>query len=79
MTIAQILQRIEAVVRQLTSLLFIVATVVFLWGVILYVIAGSDEKKIETAKSFLIWGLIGLFVMVAMWGLVNAVFTTIFG
>ena len=79
MTIAQILGNIETVVRQAIGLLFVVATVVFLWGIINYVIAGGDEKKLENAKSFIIYGLIGLFVMVAMWGLVTAVFTTLFG
>ena len=79
MTISKILQNIETVILQFTNLLFVVATAVFLWGVILYVIAGADEKKMETAKGFLIWGLIGLFVMFAMWGLVTVVFTKIFG
>lgn len=79
MTISQIFGNIETVVRQAIGLLFVVATFVFLWGVVTYVIAGGDEKKVSEAKSYIIYGLVGLFVMVAMWGIVNAAFTTIFG
>ena len=49
----------------------IVATVVFLWGVIRFITAGGDEDKIREGRSLIIWGLIGLFVMVAVWGIVE--------
>ena len=57
-------------------ILMIIATIVFIWGIISYVLAaGSDERKKE-AKNLIIWGLIGLFVMVAMWGLVSVIGST---
>ena len=73
MTIATLLGNIESVLRQLIGILFILATVVFLWGIIQYVIAGGDEDKIKIAKSYIVWGLVGLFVMLTMWGIVYAV------
>ena len=78
LTFSRIIQNIEGVLNKLVGLLFVVATVVFLWGVIQYVIAGGDEKKLEQSRSFIIYGLIGLFVMVAMWGIVRAVCSTLF-
>lgn len=81
MTIAIIICNIAVVLTQLVKLLFVVATLVFLWGVIKYVIAGGggDEKKLAEAKNYIIYGLVGLFVMLAMWGIVFAVFKTTFG
>jgi len=78
-TISGILDNLEAVVRQIITLLFVVATAVFLWGIKTYVIAGGDEKKLDQAKNYIIYGLIGLFVMVAVWGIVNAVCNSLFG
>ncbi len=46
-----------------------VVTLVFLWGVFKFVRAEGDNKK--KAKDFLVWGIVGLFVMVSIWGLVN--------
>lgn len=45
------------------------AIVVFLWGVFKFV--RSDGKEKESGKQFMLWGLVGIFVMISMWGLVN--------
>lgn len=79
MTIAGILGNAEAVIRQAVGLLFAVVTLVFLWGIIQYVIAGSSEDKIKQARSYIIYGLIGLFVMLSLWAIVGAVSETLFG
>ena len=56
----------------LVPVLFAVAFIVFLWGAFSTFILGqgSDETK-EKGKSLMLWGLIGFFVMVSIWGLVN--------
>ncbi len=51
------------------------AFVVFLWGVYKYIYSASVEAK-ESARSLIIYGLIGLFVMLAAWGLVNILLDT---
>ncbi|HEX2792415.1 MAG TPA: pilin [Candidatus Paceibacterota bacterium] len=53
-------------------LIFALAFIVFIWGVFQYFIAGGhDEEKKEKGKSLMLYGLIGFFVMVSVWGLVN--------
>ena len=79
MTIGNLITNIQGVMNQLIGLLFVVATLVFLWGVIRYVIAGGDEDKLKEGRQYIIYGLIGLAVMLAVWGIVNAVVTTLFG
>ena len=59
--------------------LFLVATVIFLWGVVRYISAGGDEEKTKEARQMIIWGIIFLAVMVAVWGFVNIVLDFIFG
>ncbi|KKT63272.1 MAG: hypothetical protein UW93_C0010G0010 [Parcubacteria group bacterium GW2011_GWC1_45_13] len=78
MTISKLFGNITIVLNQLIGILFIVATLAFLWGVIQYVLASGDEKKLAEGKKYIIYGLIGLFVMLSMWGIVTAVRNTLF-
>lgn len=56
----------------LVPLVFSLAFIVFLWGIFNFFIAGgADEEKREKGKQFMVWGLIGFFVMVSVWGIVN--------
>ncbi len=53
-------------------LIFSVAFIVFIWGVFRYFIAGAgDEEKRKEGRNFITWGLIGFFLMFAVWGIVN--------
>lgn len=56
----------------LVPLIFALAFLLFLWGVFVYfVFGGGDEEKRNTGKMYMLYGLIGLVVMVAVWGIVN--------
>ena len=48
---------------------------VFVIGVIQYVIASDEEAK-TTGRNRMIYGIIGLVVIVALWGLVRIVTNT---
>ena len=51
---------------------FALAFIVFIWGVFNYFIAGGhDEEKRDKGKQLMLYGIIGFFVMVSVWGLVN--------
>jgi len=52
-------------------LIFGLAMVMFIWGVVQYVINNDEEAKRAKGKEFMIWGIIGLAVMVGVWGLVK--------
>lgn len=51
----------------------------FIVGVIKFISAGGDAEKIKKAKNNIIWGLIGLFFMIAFWAIVYMIITTFFG
>ncbi|QQG42796.1 MAG: hypothetical protein HYW15_01130 [Candidatus Giovannonibacteria bacterium] len=71
--VTSILAQLESVLNRVIPILMIVATIVFLWGVIRYVTAGGDEEKLADGRRFIIFGLVGLFVMIAIWGVVRAI------
>jgi hypothetical protein len=72
-TIPQYLQSITGFIYYvLVPLVFAVAFVAFIWGIVVYFVAGgANEEKRDQGKQLAIWGIIGLFVMVSVWGLVN--------
>jgi O-antigen/teichoic acid export membrane protein len=69
-TIESILSKTEELLYQVIGILVIIATLVFMWGIIRYVSAGGDEDKIKEGRNFMIFGIIGLAVMISVWGLV---------
>ena len=75
-TLGTILQDISDILNTVIPILMILATLVFLWGIITYITAAGDEEKLKSARTFIIWGLVGLFVMVAVWGLVQVLLNT---
>ena len=64
---------LRKIVDLLVPLLMVAAFVVFLWGIIKFITSGGDEEKKKAGKSLIIYGLIGLFVMVAVWGIIKLV------
>ncbi|MBI2100131.1 MAG: hypothetical protein HYT48_02205 [Candidatus Vogelbacteria bacterium] len=41
-----------------------------------YIRAAGDDKQREEAKNIIIYGLLGMFVIVSVWGLVNMLVAT---
>lgn len=59
-------------------LIFALAFVIFIWGVFKYfIMGGGDEEAREKGRDLMIWGLLGFFFMISVWGLVNLVVNTI--
>ena len=65
--------------RQIIPLLVGVTLLSFFWGLAKFIRAAGDEKKITEGKEFMKWGIVGLFVMVSIWGLVNLFYRDVFG
>ena len=57
--------------------LFAVAFIVFIWGILQYfILARGDEEKQSVGRSYILYGLVGFFLMVSVWGLVNILIGT---
>lgn len=75
MTLSELLTKIETeILIPIINTLLILATVVFIWGVIQYVIGSrGDEKALENGKRIMVWGIIGMAIMASAWGIVNLI------
>lgn len=57
------------IVRTLIPIVFAIALLVFFWGLVRYIFGAEHDK--EKAKKTMLWGVIALFVMASVWGLVT--------
>jgi ABC-type thiamin/hydroxymethylpyrimidine transport system permease subunit len=62
--------KISQILNSVIPVLIALGVVYFVWGVVQYVIASDEEAK-KTGRNRIIYGIIGLAVIVAMWGLVG--------
>ena len=70
-----ILGKIIDLMLLVIPLVFGLAFLVFLWGIYKYIRAAEEGDKAE-GRNTIMYGIIGLFVMVAVWGLVKVIGTT---
>lgn len=70
-----VLGTIMAILNTVITILIILAVVYFIWGVISSVIAKGGEDKTK-ANNMIKNGLIGLFLIVAFWGIIRIVQNT---
>lgn len=68
-TIGYIICRISVLINTIVPILIVLGVVYFIYGVITYVISKDEEAKTR-GRSAMIYGLIGLMVIVSIWGLV---------
>ena len=68
---AQIITFINGV---LVPFVFAVALLLFIYGMYLYFIQGADEPDTrDTGKTYLIWSIVALVLMVSVWGITNLI------
>ncbi len=54
------------------GVLVAVGLLVFFWGLVKFIFrVDGDEKVIESGKKLMVWGIIALFVMVSVWGIIR--------
>ncbi len=68
----------KSILAYVLPLLISVAVLYFIYNVFQYTIKSGDEEARKKAKGNIIWGVVGLFVIVGVWGLV-AILQSAFG
>jgi hypothetical protein len=63
------------IVNLLIPIVFAIALLVFFWGLVMYIFGKEDNK--DQAKKTMIWGVVALFVMASVWGLVRFIQTAV--
>ncbi|TAL49574.1 hypothetical protein EPN83_00305 [Patescibacteria group bacterium] len=71
MTLLNVLFGIALLIKKLIPLAFVAALLFFFWGIAKFIFKSGDEKAIEEGKRIIKWGLIALFVIAAIGGIIS--------
>lgn len=66
---------IKSAINIILPVIISLGVLYFIWGVFQYV-RSNDSAKQEEARSYIIWSIIFITVMVSVWGLVNLITST---
>ncbi|KKS28890.1 MAG: hypothetical protein UV60_C0007G0007 [Parcubacteria group bacterium GW2011_GWA2_43_11] len=62
---------VGTLVGQLIPIVIAIGLLFFIWGLVQFILASGDEAAKDIGKRRMIWGVITLFVIVAVWGIVG--------
>lgn len=65
------------IVNPAIKLLFAIAIVMFLIGMIEFISGAENEEKRAKGKQHMLWGIIGMFIMVSAMGIINLITATL--
>ena len=75
-TAAGMLRVFGNLIQIATPIVVALALLAFFWGLAVFIFNTSDEKKRKGGLQIMIWGIIALFVMVSVWGIINVLQNT---
>ncbi len=75
-TVATFLERVSGILNTLVPFIVGLAVFVIIWGIFTYITQASNEEKREEAKKYILWGVVGVFMMLSVWGFVNILLNT---
>lgn len=62
---------VRGLINSILPVLLALAVLYFFWGLITYIRSAGDPAAAEKGKSIMIWGIVALFVMVSIFGILN--------
>ncbi|OGI65381.1 hypothetical protein A3A95_00815 [Candidatus Nomurabacteria bacterium RIFCSPLOWO2_01_FULL_39_18] len=66
----------KLIVNPLITLLFALALAYFLYGVFQFIANQENEEKKTSGKSHMLWGIIGITIMMAVWTILGLIINT---
>jgi len=61
---------LAGIVDLLIPILISLSFVVFVWGLVLFIGRSGSQQAVEEGKRKMIWGVLVLFVIVSVWGII---------
>ena len=67
----------RVIINPLIILLFALAVVYFVYGLARYLLSPDNEEIRKSSKSHMLWGIIGMFIMVSVFGIMTLILNTL--
>ncbi|MCX6752487.1 MAG: hypothetical protein NTZ87_03240 [Candidatus Nomurabacteria bacterium] len=65
------------IINPLIIFLFALALVYFLYGLFEFIANGANDEKKTTGKSHMLWGIVGLTIMMGVWAILGIILNTL--
>lgn len=69
--VSNLIGSIGTIINKTLPILVALALLFFFYGLVRFILSGGDESAKVSAKHTMLWGIVALFVMVSVWGLVS--------
>jgi uncharacterized membrane protein YidH (DUF202 family) len=66
----------NTIINPLILLLFALAVVYFLYGILEFLMNQENEEKKTAGKSHMLWGIIGIVIMLGVWSILGMILST---
>lgn len=63
----------DLILTPIIYLLFALATAYFLFGLLKFIMNQDNDEAQSAGKQHMVWGVIGIAIMVSVWGILNLV------
>ena len=67
---------VDNIINPLVVLLFGIALLYFFWGMVQFILGADDETKRGAGKQHMVWGIIGLVIMIGVFGIMAILIKT---
>ena len=76
-TVSNLIYQVNRLIlNPIIALLFAVALVVFIWGIVEFISHVNSEDGREKGKRHMVWGMVGLLIMVSVFGIMQIIVDT---
>ena len=76
-TVDQFVRNVDKlIINPLIVMLFALAVAFFLYGVFEFLLNQENEEKRTTGRSHMLWGIVGITIMVGVWAILGIILRT---
>jgi hypothetical protein len=74
---ASLAKIVTVIVVPLVTLVFVLAVLIFIWGVAGMIIYRENAEKREEGQRHILWGVVGMFIMIGVYGIIRLIANTV--
>ena len=67
----------DLIINPIIYVMFALAILIFLYGVLEFIMNQASEEKKTTGRNHMIWGIVGITIMLGVWTILNFVLNTL--
>ncbi len=70
---------LKPILNSIVQVLVVLAVFILIFGIFSYITSGGDEEKVKKGRQFIMYGLIGIVLMLTINAIINILVDTILG